>query len=241
MNIVKQSFDILTPISKGGMKELKFIEKVARTCYKSEDKITADGESAKKMVRMLINRGHEAMLEHSMLSVRFVCDRAIANELVRHRHCAFAQESTRYCLYTREKFGGELTFVLPGYLEAGSAIRQKYIEGHLIKIDQMSDEEYQEYRKYEWWEHSCMDAENTYKAMANSLHMPAEQCRDALPLSTKTELVVTTNYREWRNILKLRTAPDAHPQMRSLMLVLLTELQEKLPVIFDDIGDTSKE
>lgn len=97
MKIVEPKYEILTDISEGGIKELQQIERVARVCYKSEDKITPDGESAKKLVGFLVKQGHEAMLEHSQLSVLFTCDRAIANELARHRIASFAQESTRYC------------------------------------------------------------------------------------------------------------------------------------------------
>ena len=98
MKIIKPYYEILSDISKGGIKELQFIEQAARTCYKSEDKITDDGESAKALVKRLISSGHEAMLEHSMLSVRFVVDRGISHEIVRHRLFSFAQESTRYCV-----------------------------------------------------------------------------------------------------------------------------------------------
>lgn len=95
MKIVEPKYEILTDISEGGIKELQQIERVARVCYKSEDKITPDGESAKKLVGFLVKQGHEAMLEHSQLSVLFTCDRGVANELVRHRIASFAQESTR--------------------------------------------------------------------------------------------------------------------------------------------------
>lgn len=97
MKIVEPKYEILTDISEGGIKELQQIERVARVCYKSEDNITPDGESAKKLVGFLVKQGHEAMLEHSQLSVLFTCDRGVANELVRHRIASFAQESTRYC------------------------------------------------------------------------------------------------------------------------------------------------
>ena len=73
------------------------IEQVARTCYKSESKNTPD--SAKPFVSNLVKRGHLAMVEFEDMTVRFTCDRAIANEIVRHRHCSFAQESTRYVNY----------------------------------------------------------------------------------------------------------------------------------------------
>ena len=97
MKIVEPKYEILTDISEGGIKELQQIERVARVCYKSEDKITPDGESAKKLVGFLVKQGHEAMLEHSQLSVLFTCDRGVANELIRHRIASFAQESNRYC------------------------------------------------------------------------------------------------------------------------------------------------
>jgi len=93
MKIINASYKILTQISDGGVKELQHIEKIGRVCYKSENNITEDGESAKKFVKMLIDRGHEAMIEHSSLSVKFVVDRGVSHELVRHRIASFAQES----------------------------------------------------------------------------------------------------------------------------------------------------
>ena len=111
MHIVNAGYEILTPISNGGIKELKHIEQVARTCYKSEDKITPDGESAKKMVRNLIAAGHEAMIEHSTLSVKFIVDRGVSHEIVRHRIASFAQESTRYCNYTKDKFDNQISVI----------------------------------------------------------------------------------------------------------------------------------
>ena len=111
MNILKAGFEILTPISEGGIDELKHIEKIGRVCYKSEGNITEDGESAKKFVKMLIERGHEAMIEHSSLSVKFTVDRGVSHELVRHRIASFAQESTRYVNYSLEKFGNEINVI----------------------------------------------------------------------------------------------------------------------------------
>lgn len=210
MKIVKQSYEILSDISEGGLKELKQIERIARVCYKSEDRITEDGESAKKLVSFLIKQGHEAMLEHSQLSVLFTCDRAIANELVRHRIASFAQESTRYCNYAGNRFGGEITVVQPDYLEEGS---------------------------FDWlsWIYVCKECDHEYTRAIKEKHMRPEQARCLLPLSLKTDIVVTANYREWRNIFKLRCDKAAHPQMRALMTPLLAELQDKIPVIFDDL------
>ena len=218
MKIVEPKYEILTDISEGGIKELQQIERVARVCYKSEDKITPDGESAKKLVGFLVKQGHEAMLEHSQLSVLFTCDRGVANELVRHRIASFAQESTRYCNYSKEKFGGELTFIWPSYIRG-----EQYCELNDSEVTIKSS--FLEAMTY---------AEKNYKLMiANG--MRPEQARCVLPLCLKTEIVVTANYREWRNIFKLRTPVAAHPQMRELMCPLLMELQKKIPVVFDDI------
>lgn len=210
MQIIKARYDILTPISEGGIEELKHIEKIARVCYKSEDKISEDGSSAKKLIKNLIDRGHEAMIEHSSLSVKFICDRGVSHELVRHRIASFAQESTRYCNYANDKFGNELTFILP-----------------LFWDDKPSD------LYFKWFE-AMKDAENHYLYLIENGAQPQE-ARSVLPNSIKTEITITANYREWRNFFKLRTAKAAHPQMRELTIPLLAELKEKIPVIFDDI------
>ena len=109
MKLIEANYEILTPID--GIKELQHIERIGRVCYKSEGAITEDGESAKKFVGMLIKRGHEAMIEHSSLSVKFTVDRGVSHELVRHRIASFAQVSTRYVNYSLEKFGNEINVI----------------------------------------------------------------------------------------------------------------------------------
>ena len=86
MKVLRPSYEILTPISDGGIKELQHIERIARVCYKSEDKIAPDGESAKRLISHLIDRGHEAMLEHGIVSVLFICDRGVSHEIVRRQN-----------------------------------------------------------------------------------------------------------------------------------------------------------
>lgn len=134
MKFIDPGFYILTDISSGGIKELKHIERCGRISYRSEDKITEDGESAKKFVAMLIRNGHESVLEHGSLTVEFTVDRAIANELVRHRLASFTQESTRYCNYSKDKFGGDVTYILPLYLKRGSILFNNLEEG--LKADE---------------------------------------------------------------------------------------------------------
>lgn len=208
MKIIDQSYKILW--NPGDV-----IEKAARTCYRSEDKITDGGSSDKLIKDLLVARNHTAMLEHSALSVEFTTDRAIANELARHRLCSFAQESTRYCNYSKDKFGNELTFVKPEWFDR-------------FPIDK-------EYKyKVSLFRSLCDYSEAEYFALIKAGLKP-EDARCVLPLSLATKLVMTTNYAEWRHILKLRTAKSAHPQMRALMIPLLEELQKTIPVIFDDI------
>jgi thymidylate synthase (FAD) len=219
MKIIEPYYQILPDISEGGIKELQFIEKAARTCYKSEDKITQDGESAKRLVKQLIQSGHEAMLEHSSLSVKFVVDRGISHEIVRHRLFSFAQVSQRYCNYSKDKFGNEITFIKPPFYRP-------------------EDDNWDKIQEHYWgtdWYWLCKTAEESYFRMLANGASP-QMARSVLPNSTATELVVTGNYREWRHFLKLRTDAAAHPQMREVTIPLLKELQRRIPIVFDDIG-----
>lgn len=222
MNVLKPTHVILTDISEGGIKELKLIEQIGRKCYKSEDRITEDGESAKKFVKMLINSGHEAMIEHGpSLSVLFAVDRGVTHEAVRHRLCSFAQESTRYVNYASGKYGSEISVI---DIEGGIKLDKKMRNLDVNAISLIIDE----------WLTAMEDAERHYMRMIE-LGATPQIARGVLPMSTKAELVITTNYREWRNILKSRTPITVHPQMRESMLPLLADLKTKLPIIFDDI------
>ena len=221
MRKIKANYKILTEISDGGIRELQHIEQIGRVCYKSEDSITADGESAKKFVAMLIRNGHEAMIEHSFLSVKFTVDRGISHELVRHRIASFAQESTRYCNYAKDKFGAECAFI---DLEPGIMLdnKMKKMSGEEIALVMAE------------WTSAMEDAERHYMRLLE-LGATPQIARAVLPNSTKTEITVSANYREWRNFFKLRVPADVHPQMREVTIPLLRELKGMIPVIFDDI------
>ena len=221
MNIMRAGFEILTPISHDGIDELKHIERIGRVCYKSEDRITEDGESAKKFVKMLIDRGHEAMIEHSSLSVRFTVDRGVSHELVRHRIASFAQESTRYVNYSLDRYGNEINVI---HIEKGTTLDKKMNNMDANTIAAVIEE----------WERAMEDAEKHYMKMIE-LGATPQIARTVLPSSTKTELVITANYREWRAFFKLRISATAHPQMREITIPLLEELKKRLPVIFDGI------
>lgn len=181
MKTIKAGYEILTPITG---EELKLIEIAGRTCYKSEDKITED--SAKQFVKMLIDRKHEAMLEHGSLTIKFICDRGVSHELVRHRLASFAQESTRYCNYAGDKFGNELTFIEPLFFDIGKF-------GNCVSL------------KRTLWEIAMERAEETYLELIQEGCSPQE-ARSVLPNSIKTEVVMTANYREWRHFFNLRAA-----------------------------------
>ncbi|MGN0107292.1 MAG: FAD-dependent thymidylate synthase [Hominilimicola sp.] len=208
MKIIKPYYEIVVPLD--GSSIIKHIEQCGRVCYKSEDKITeGSDDSAGRFVRSLIQRGHESVLEHYSFSVRFVCDRGVSHEIVRHRLASYSQESTRYCNYSSGKFNSEITVIKPRFLAENT-------EG------------------YEMWKNACERAEEAYFNLLDWGCSPQE-ARAVLPNSLKTEIVMTANIREWRHFLKLRTATDAHPQMRELTIPLLLELQEKVPVLFGDI------
>ena len=223
MKKLNESYEILTKISEGAKEELQMIEKIGRVCYKSEDLIMEDGESAKKFVAMLIKNGHEAMLEHSNLSVKFIVDRGISHELVRHRIASFAQESTRYCNYAKDKFGSECNFI---DITPGIKLDNKMKSMETSEIALVLEE----------WEKAMEDAERHYMKILE-LGATPQIARSVLPNSTKTEITVSANYREWRNFFKLRIPKTAHPQMREVTIPLLKELKEKIPVIFDDIEE----
>ena len=202
-----------------------------RVCYKSEDRITAD--SAKRFVKSIIDRGHESVLEHFSFSVRFITDRSVTHELVRHRLASYSQESQRYVNYGGEKNG--CTFIIPVW----SCLPEGNIDnscGDWYWVSELNNNSYtfKPNRNEEIWLTSILNVERAYNELLKRGSTP-EDARSVLPNSTKTEIIMTANLREWRHILKLRTSKAAHPQIRSLMIGLLKELQNKIPVIFDDI------
>lgn len=170
---------------------------------------------------MLIEHGHEAMIEHSTLSVMFTVDRGVSHEMVRHRVASFAQESTRYCCYSKKKFGNAINVIDP---KESIELDNKMAKLTSEEIDLIMNE----------WIEAMADAEKHYMNLIE-LGASAQFARSVLPNSTKTDITITANYREWRNIFKLRCASDAHPQIRQVMIQLLEELKKRIPVVFDDL------
>lgn len=202
MKIVQPSFEILDHSNLTAT-----IEIGGRTCYKSEDKV-CDG-SADPFIEKIKNFKHESVLEHGIVTVRFVCDRGVSHELVRHRLASFSQESTRYCNYAKSKFGTEITVVEPQTGLSPTAL-------HL-------------------WTLSMEQTELKYLEMVEA-GCSAQQARSVLPNSLKTEVVVSANPREWRHIFTTRTHRDAHPDMVASMRPVLKEFRARWPVLFNDVG-----
>lgn len=199
---------VLVPESELDARKLTKIERYARICYKSEDRMTEDYND--KFLSSIISRGHESVIEHEKVTVMFIVDRGITHEIVRHRIGSYSQESTRYCNYSHDKFGNEITVIKPYYLED-------------------NEEAYTE------WYKACEASEKGYFAMLEKGCSPQE-ARAVLPTCLKTEIAVTYNLREWRHFFELRCAAAAHPQMREVTIPLLLLFKERLPILFNDIA-----
>ncbi len=199
MKLIKQSYTVLNQPKD----ILKLIEQAARTCYKSESKISVGSDI--KLTKSLIGRGHHAMLEFGDITVRFITNRGVTHELVRHRLCSFAQESTRYVRYDNN-----MEFIIPVWWnDSTQEQRESFI-------------------------HLCEVSEAGYLHLLAMGWQP-QQAREILPNALKTEIVAKANIREWRHIFSLRCSKAAHPQIRHLMMGLLEHLKTEIPLVFDDI------
>jgi len=187
---------------------LNKLERYARVCYKSEDKMSESGNP--DFLKSKIRIGHESIIEHEKATVMLIIDRGVSHELVRHRvGAAYSQESTRYCSYNKDKFGKEITVIEPYFFTDRP-------------------------EAYACWQEACRFAEQSYMTMLEN-GCSAQEARSILPNSLKTEIVVTYNLREWRHFFRLRCDSAAHPQMRQVAIPLLLFFQEKLPALFTDI------
>ena len=231
MKIIDQSYEI-TPLIDFN-KQLQTIESCGRIAYQSEDAITPD--SASKFVAMIKTRNHGAVLEHSTMSVKFITDRGISHELVRHRLASFTQESTRYCSYIKDKFDGQITVIRPPWTSKsllGEWLIDEKNPDALVKRVWDSKAPLVESA----WLTSMFQSENTYLLLLKKGWSP-QQARSVLPNSLKTSIVVTANFREWLHIFQLRAIEKAaHPQMRDLMIPLYEECRKACPEIFN-LGD----
>lgn len=212
MIIQKPSVEILSTEPYQDM--LRRVERIGRVCYKSEDRI---GEgSAEKFIRGILRRGHESVIEHGSITVKFICDRGVTHEIVRHRIASYSQESTRYCNYVKEKFGSQITCI-------------DLSTGFHYDLNNEMDR-----RKYEVWQEAMENAERSYFQLIQ-LGATPQEARSVLPNSLKTELVATMNLREWRHFFRMRADAAAHPQCREVAQMLLERFAKEYPVFFEDL------
>jgi len=209
MKIIQPSYEILTSLNREGI--LKHLEICGRTCYKSEDKITDD--SASKFVSNLVKRGHLAMIEFFDIQVRFIHNRGFSHEVVRHRLCSFAQESTRYVDYKND-----IQVIQPYWMDESFMDRddQNYC------LDVKADAE---------WKKAIYTSITSYMNLRAFGYSP-QAARGVLPNDIKTEIVVKANLREWKTIFELRCPEAAHPDMRRIMIPLREEFRKILPEIY---------
>ena len=210
MILVKPSHEIVTMTPN----MIEFLESIGRVCYKTEGQINKG--SAKKFIKMIMKRGHLSVIEHAIMTVRFICDRGVSHELVRHRVASYSQESTRYCNYK-----GGVSFVIPPWLnvEPGDYDKDNAAVNSVMHTSEIV------------WLKDMAGLERSYIKLLAENQSP-QQARAVLPNSTKTEIVVTANIREWLHILRLRCHHTAHPQMVELMDPLLCAMNRLYPDLF---------
>ena len=205
MKIINHKVDIIYPSRvTEWVDEARKIEAAARTCYKSENYVSED--SWKSLIKKLKENNHGAMLEFGNFICRITTDRGVSHELVRHRLASYAQESTRYCNYGKNKFNNELTFIKP------------------VEIDISKNE-------FKIWKSAMEAAEESYLTLIEEKVKP-ENARSVLPNSLKTEVVMKCNWRELLHMLDLRTSAAAHPDIRYVMNMIKDVFMENIPELF---------
>ena len=206
MQIVEQSHEILCC----DFKAIQMIERAGRTCYKSEEKITIG--SAAKFVKHITKLGHHSVIEHANATVKFITNRGVTHELVRHRLASYSQESTRYVDYQEE-----MEFIKPVWWndDPEMSIENRLAQETWISAMTISEDYYRQLRKGGW---------------------RPEQAREVLPNSLKTEIVMTANFREWMHVFKLRCNKKSHPQMVALMRPCYEEFLRNWKWIFQYVN-----
>lgn len=255
MKLIRASAKILDHNPSYGQM-LNNIAGASALCYNTT--VEEHVERMEHYIQLRMAAGHNSVLEHSSISVLITTDRGVTHELVRHRICSFTQESTRYCNYSKDKYDGHVTFVLPPWFaNILPGVYQQDVEAEKSDapdpdyfINSLDDSEFsvmcgpddipahyfdpqESIFMYGLWQ-----AEASY-LKALRLGLTPEKARGLLPHHTKADIVVTANIREWRHILSLRalgTTGRPHPQMVEIMQPLLAELKQRYPVFFKDLG-----
>ena len=212
MKIIDPTFEYIAAPTRE--EAYRAIAAAMRNCYRAE--LNAMPATDEQMVEKAIKRGHLSVLEFAEVSINITCDRGVTHELVRHRLCSYAQESTRYCNYSGEKFGRELTFVRPSWtLNPG-------MENRMLL-----------------WMKAVSNAEDSYMEMLDAGATPQE-ARAVLPNSLATKVAMKANMREWIHVFRMRCDLPAHPDMRQTMTPLLIEMKAEYPEVFTPVYEWLK-
>lgn len=208
MTIVEPHANLMdVPDRSAGILLLKKVEWCARISHGTED--DQGEESWDRFLRaVVLQHGDWSVVEHASATVDFLVDRGISHELVRHRLCAFTQSSTRFINYSKKVTP---TFVMPDFSQIPYRIEAESC-----------------------WRQQIERAEESYREMLRIGCAP-QIARSVFPNALSTRLAVTSNLRNWRHVLLMRTTKEAHPQMRKVMIPLLAQFQERIPILFEDI------
>ena len=237
MRIIEPSYEIIETLSYQQM--LDIVEGSYRICYASEPKGNAEEFISSKM-----KLGHHSPLEHCTISVDFVNDRGISHEQVRHRLASFAQMSTRYCNYSKDKFGNEITVINPLFFDPSENPTKEMnlpvpmYNGKNWELGNMTNISI--VNKFDVWFIACLYAEWAYMSLLD-LGATPQEARSVLSNSLATKIRITANIREWRLIFQQRalgTTGKPHPSMVQVMLPLLVECKKRYPVFFADLNVT---
>ena len=213
MKIIDPTFEFVHVLSREDA--YRIMATAARNCYRAELNATpkTDEETVEKIMRL----GHLSVIEHVTVTVNIICDRGVTHELVRHRLASYSQESSRFCNYSGDKFGRELTFIRPSWVVATS-----------------SEEPVDESEKYQDWLAHMFACEKAYMAMLDH-GASAQEARAVLPNSLATKIAMTANLREWIHVFRLRVALPAHPDMRQVMKPILMDMLDEYPHVFQGV------
>jgi thymidylate synthase (FAD) len=216
MNIVKPYASLMDVQDRdAGIALLKKIEWCGRISHRSEEAQT--GETWERFIRtVVLQHGDWSIVEHASATVDFLVDRGITHELVRHRLCAFTQESTRFVNYEKK--------MPPSFIDPFTSVdATSYKGGASVQ-----------------WDRAINACEEAYKQLLACGAAP-QIARSVFPNALASRIVVTSNLRNWRHVLIMRTTREAHPQMREVMIPLLAEFKERIPILFEDIEPMAKQ
>jgi len=214
MKIIKPYAELLTPRSQfAGIEMLANIESFARISHRSEDKQTTD--SWKRFVQFVVQeKGDWSVTEHCTATVRFRIDRGCTHEIVRHRLFSYTQESTRFVNYGKR----EIEFIEPEWNLESQAQGTPYYT----------------------WSHAMFQAEQDYLDLLKQ-GQPPQAARSVLPNATAATLVMTGNLRSWKYFLQARTTRETHPDLRRVVIPLLKDFQERIPILYEDVIPNEKQ